>query len=144
MTLTAKQISFNNRAQSPHIHCGNCKGEHGSVAEVRACFQKDAARQPSTRRPVTEAGIYFLDGTVYKVQAAVRGSGRLYAKRLEGTSFVMSPGAVRQLHAEDKMTLEQARAYGAVYGVCCRCGRTLTDETSIAAGIGPVCAEKIE
>lgn len=27
-------------------------------------------------------------------------------------------------------------------GKCCRCGRKLTDPTSIATGIGPVCAEK--
>jgi hypothetical protein len=27
-------------------------------------------------------------------------------------------------------------------GRCCRCGRTLTTPESIAAGIGPVCAEK--
>lgn len=32
--------------------------------------------------------------------------------------------------------------YGITLGVCGRCGRTLTDETSRAAGIGPVCADK--
>lgn len=32
--------------------------------------------------------------------------------------------------------------YGLELGVCGRCGRTLTDESSRAAGIGPVCAAK--
>lgn len=33
--------------------------------------------------------------------------------------------------------------YGHELGVCGRCGRTLTDEASRAAGIGPVCAGKL-
>lgn len=32
--------------------------------------------------------------------------------------------------------------YGHELGVCGRCGRTLTDEASRAAGIGPICADK--
>jgi hypothetical protein len=32
--------------------------------------------------------------------------------------------------------------YGHELGQCCRCNRTLTDETSRAAGIGPECAKK--
>ena len=32
--------------------------------------------------------------------------------------------------------------YGLEIGACGRCGRTLTDEESRAAGIGPVCAQK--
>lgn len=32
--------------------------------------------------------------------------------------------------------------FGQEIGVCGRCGRTLTDESSRAAGIGPVCATK--
>jgi hypothetical protein len=32
--------------------------------------------------------------------------------------------------------------YGHELGVCGRCGRTLTDEDSRAAGIGPICASK--
>jgi hypothetical protein len=38
------------------------------------------------------------------------------------------------------MSLEEAKAFGRLYGVCVRCGATLTDEQSIEAGIGPVCA----
>jgi hypothetical protein len=86
-------------------------------------------------------------GEIYKVQCAVHGSGHLYAKRLtvcpeSGTaSFEMARGAIRLLSKSTRMTREQAAHYGHLYGVCCNCGRTLTDETSIAQGYGPVCAQ---
>jgi len=32
--------------------------------------------------------------------------------------------------------------YGKLAGRCCSCGRELTDDDSIEAGIGPVCARK--
>lgn len=54
--------------------------------------------------------------------------------------FVYAPGIVTQLRPEHRLSLEQAKAFGRLYGICVRCGATLTDETSIAAGIGPVCA----
>jgi hypothetical protein len=79
----------------------------------------------------------------------VHGSGHLYCKRLvpgdgygSKATFVYAPGMMPLLSAKTKMTLEEAKAFGALYGTCCVCGRTLTDEKSIAAGIGPVCAGK--
>lgn len=149
------------------IRCGHCRNYHESVAEVRACSQGSAPASYGDRKaasspigepaapppaPVTEAGMYRTpDGTIYKVQLAVHGSGRLYAKRLEldqdeanGTrgSFEYAPGAIRELTADMRMSLEQAKEFGHIYGVCCKCGRTLTNEESIAAGIGPICAGK--
>lgn len=38
--------------------------------------------------------------------------------------------------------LEAARKYGRLSGRCCSCGRDLTNEGSIEAGIGPICAQK--
>lgn len=35
-----------------------------------------------------------------------------------------------------------SQAFGHALGVCGVCGRTLTDDQSIAAGIGPICAGK--
>lgn len=96
-----------------------------------------------------EAGMYRKDGEIYKVQKAVHGSGHMYAKLLvthgfgEKATFEYAAGAIRKLTPADRMTLEQAKEFGAVYGVCVVCGATLTDESSIAAGIGPVCAGKM-
>lgn len=47
------------------------------------------------------------------------------------------------MHESERLTLEQAQEFGRLYGVCGICGATLTDETSIAAGIGPVCAGRL-
>lgn len=93
----------------------------------------------------------LADGRIYKVQIAHHGSGRPYAKILitrelaDGThraSFEYAQGAIRNLSSATLMTMDEAKAYGALYGVCCVCAAVLTDERSIAAGIGPVCAGK--
>lgn len=94
-----------------------------------------------------EAGIYRVGDDWYKVQKAVHGSGRMYAKRLvvhgDGDGeFVYDGGAIRKITPEHKVSLEEAKKFGQVYGICCNCAATLTDEASIAAGIGPVCAKK--
>src|SRR5690554_3742006 len=97
-----------------------------------------------------EDGMYVLDGTIYKVQHAVHGSGNQYAKRLvppaqEGgrATFEYAPGVVRKLRPEHRMTMEQAKEFGALYGTCCQCGRDLTNEDSTEAGIGPICGSKV-
>lgn len=125
------------------------------VDAVLRCKRRDeqrasqrAARPASTRREITVTeGMYRTsDGTIFKVQKAVNGSGRLYAKRLiapnsyaQNARFEYAPGAVFDLTVDDRMTLEQAREFGALYGTCCVCGRTLTNEVSIERGIGPIC-----
>jgi hypothetical protein len=101
---------------------------------------------------VTEDGMYRMGETIFKVQRAVHGSGHLYAKRLvlekdpetdqQRGHFVYDAGTIRMLRPEHKLSLEQAREFGRLYGVCCVCGATLTNEESIEAGIGPICAGK--
>lgn len=96
-------------------------------------------------------GMYRIPtGGIYKVQHAVHGSGKQYAKLLtppvEGASkwtFEYAPGAIRFLTVEHRMTLEQAKEFGALYGTCCVCGAVLTNERSIEAGIGPICGGRI-
>lgn len=145
------------------MKCGHCKNDHETVAEVRECsttyavstgggvFRPTLAEQQeiaSRRTPVTEAGMYQRggpNGPIIKVQKS-RDSDRLYGKLLtvdapNAAHFVYKAGLLRDLAAEDKMTLEAARAFGQLYGVCCKCGATLTDETSIERGIGPFCEQ---
>lgn len=118
--------------------------------------QKTEAREAGSTRTKTRAaeGMYRKAGTIYKVQKAVHGSGQTYAKRLVQTmtvdsktgkakwAFEYAPGFVYELRSEHALTFEQAKEFGALYGTCCVCGRTLTNEDSIAAGIGPICATK--
>ena len=90
---------------------------------------------PSAEAP----GVYWTDGTLYKVQIS-KSSGRPYAKReAPGSSWEYAPGVIYSLKACDLLTLDQAKAYGRATGVCVCCGRDLSDPVSVEAGIGPVC-----
>lgn len=99
-------------------------------------------------------GMYLVDGVVYKVQIS-KSSGKPYAKRLVKLhtpkvlktktithTFEYAAGAVYKIKPENKMTLEQAAAFGVNTGTCCVCGALLTNDKSVKAGIGPVCAKK--
>ncbi len=134
------------------------------LAEARRNTTPKASPVPAAKL-VLEDGMYRMDGTIYKVQHAVHGSGNQYAKELirteaveasagsfqygpieakpAGFTFAYAQGAVSKLRPEHRMTLEEAKAFGALYGVCCVCGATLTDEKSIANGIGPVCEGRV-
>lgn len=113
--------------------------------------------------PVVEEGMYrvSLDGgpvmSIYKVQRAVHGSGKLYAKVLvidvepvraaDGTvlepaicHFDYAPGVIYRLRPEHKMSIEDMKQFGALYGSCCFCAKVLTDEDSIHNGYGKTCA----
>lgn len=116
---------------------------------------RDARPAQSARKgEVTEDGMYARtengERVFYKVQIAKQGSGNLYAKRLErdasrasGWRFVYAPGAIRSLTPADKLSLEEAQQFGQLYGVCCVCAAELTDEDSIAKGIGPICEGRV-
>lgn len=139
--------------------------EAGALTKSGVSAEIDRLKSlPPAERPKAAAsaeppeGFHELDGKVFKVQRAVHGSGNLYAKRLmlelaaelDGDGgkakldweYVGRGPAFRSLSEETLLTLERAKELGHLYGVCCRCGATLTDETSIEAGIGPVCATK--
>lgn len=102
-----------------------------------------ADRAPSAPVAELEAGMYLWEDRIFKVQIAVHGSGKPYAKEFTENGFEYAPGMVRNLSADNRMTLDQAKEFGALYGTCIVCGRTLTDEKSIAAGIGPICSERV-
>jgi hypothetical protein len=102
------------------------------VAGVRADF------------PVLEGMYRNNAGVIYKVQAS-RETGRLYAKFLDVAmrKFEFEAGAMRNLSAEMRMSIDEAKAFGVEYGFCVVCGKFLTDARSVAQGIGPVCITKV-
>jgi hypothetical protein len=142
------------RAEAAQIDRELFAADQWEAHVARSTAPQAVGLAPQPTRPaglgqVTEDGMYRTpDGTIWKVQRAVHGSGQLYAKRLtvepgQTGTFTYEPGAIRRLRPENRMTLEDAKAFGKLYGVCCRCGRTLTDERSIADGIGPDCAGRL-
>lgn len=106
-------------------------------------------RKTQAKREVAniEPGMYAKDGKIYKVKLSnPKPDGVRYPYALElneAHRFEYAPGVVGTLSAEDRMTEEQAAAYGLEHGVCCVCGRVLTNEDSKARGIGPICATRL-
>jgi len=96
-----------------------------------------------------EDGMYRRprDGEIFKVYHTQKGhqvAKHLFKSQLSNEYEFVYEGKrpLGTLTAEMRMTLEEARQFGAVYGVCCCCSRTLTDELSIYLGIGPVCGKR--
>lgn len=182
-TATEAQIRFINALKADRrwedvtaivelVELARINWKSGDFTRQRASLLIDNLNHAPKRldaEPVAEVeeksleGMHRLDGVIYKVQRAVHGSGRLYAKELVTTDttcggceacdgedlclrtdvrFEYASGMIRRLSEATRLTLEEAKAFGALYGSCCVCAKTLTNEDSIEAGIGPVCASK--
>lgn len=143
--------------------CAHCDDQHQFADEGYACALVHSAvrpgdpyfrtRYPETDKqwpgpaPVSQPGLYKLGETIYRVVESQQ--NRLYAKCLNVRQNYLgvptgcweyAPGMIRQLRAADKLSKEDAARFGQETGVCCRCGATLTNDESKAAGIGPICA----
>jgi hypothetical protein len=67
---------------------------------------------------------------------------KVYLLASDSETALPGPTAVGVLRKIELDVKEAACAYGREIGDCGRCGRTLTNPESIAAGIGPICASK--
>jgi hypothetical protein len=127
----------------------------GTLDGVTASRWIDALRAEPKRIATKSVGALTVgmyrtsDGTIYRVHES-RESGRLYAKRLVWNlatdakpRFEYDRGAIYSLSQDDRMTLDEARAWGVETGACCVCGAFLTDAKSVARGIGPVCEGRV-
>jgi hypothetical protein len=65
----------------------------------------------------------------------------LFGKRIHAAG-ALAQTVTDILRAFEAAPLETAKQYGRLSGRCASCGRDLTDPESIAAGIGPICANK--
>jgi hypothetical protein len=79
------------------------------------------------------------DDRVVRV-ARSKSSDNLYGLVWDGSDFVYEAGLLRKIVRQ--ITLKEARSFGAEWVKCCCCGRKLTNPSSKAAGIGPVCADR--
>lgn len=163
-----KQVAFIKRLAGSRHWLDEGQAPHGWSATVQAVLDgqpvegRDASaaidtllgcadrRTPAAVAPAgpLEAGMYrTADGTLVRVYFG-KNSGQMLAKRLDGSaeagySFEYMGKADRFVTAADRMSLEEAKAWGRVTSHCCACGAHLDDPTSVEAGIGPVCATKI-
>lgn len=138
------------------IRCGSCKGRHETVAAVRECAgqvrtedpawaavtEKYAPRPAQTRQEGTlaEEGVYRRGTKIYRVREK---NGRRLAEEYVRGAYLYAKGMVYQLRPEERLSLEECKAWGRAEVRCIRCGTRLDKPESRAAGIGPVCATKI-
>lgn len=157
-TATEKQVAFTNklRIERDLDDDGNEALKICRELWRREAFTKQAASglievlltQPKSGTVVLDTpapeGMHRhpQDGAIFKVQRSPE-TGRLYAKQLvsqgDKWTFEYAPGKIRDFNESTKMSLEDAKEFGVLYGTCCVCGRTLTNEVSIERGIGPIC-----
>lgn len=135
---------------------------HGVAAVVKSAVER-AGSIPEPSPIATTDGMFKHGDTFYKLRFAK--TGRLWAHRLvfllSAEEIKAKQEAAKAAGTEDKtryakfkfaggpqilgiredmkLTHEDAKAFGALYGMCCNCGRLLTNEVSIHLGIGPVC-----
>lgn len=123
-------------------------------------MQRSWGREPEQK---LEDGIYRnpQTGEIFKVYHTVHGrnvqvakelvlldEAACYVKRVRGKDVTVKAeftyrgkAGLRGLTADMQMSLEDAKKYGAIYGVCIRCAATLTCEESIERSMGPVCSK---
>ena len=85
-------------------------------------------------------------GVLYVYDRDVGGERGGYVGKIVEGKFIRTreadPALGEALRAIAADPVAAATSYGISTGVCCLCGRTLTDPDSVSAGIGPICAGK--
>lgn len=123
------------------------KGRRATLPTVEQTMRSTA---PVAALPEVPAGYYAIevDGTVkfYRVDRPTEGrwAGRTFVKVQASDDLhpVRGEGARKVLEAIAVDPKAASLRYGREIGRCGVCNRTLTDETSRANGIGPICADK--
>lgn len=125
------------------------------MAEVRACSGQAPAQRPVEHvaqavqgsggvwgQPAEE-GVYRVGPRVFRVITKRNGSGRPVAEEMINGKYLYAKGWVFKLKPAQRVTLEDAVAWGLAEVRCIRCATELTKPESQAAGIGPKCAKMI-
>lgn len=108
---------------------------------------KEKAQAENKSNPA-EDGYYILGETFVCVKWNRAQTGQ-YATTWDGDSWHYDSKAsyaiVRDVKAGKlaRMTPEDAKRFGDLYGSCFKCSRTLTDPESIASGYGPICGGRM-
>lgn len=103
----------------------------------------------ATTIPNGHYAITFTNGVTrfFKVNTPTKGkwAGRTFLDIQASDDYYPVRDAAKRATVLSQITLDPmaaSAAYGRQIGSCGVCGRTLTDETSRAQGIGPVCIGK--
>lgn len=149
--LTERQLAAVNSMRAKVAARNEAKqAERTTAVDLSGIFTMfDKARENGLKKLVYRANGLKIspakEGSANAGGLYVKTNGGEYLGKVMGGKFI----AVKAATDEHKATLNAiaadpskvARDYGKETGSCCCCGRELTDPTSIAMGIGPVCAD---
>lgn len=141
--LASREVPSSLRAEAENVAAS--KAVSALIDRLKACPWRQAAPAQGAAKPkLAAAGFYCREGLYYKVKENVN-SGRRYASVYSEASgtWEYAKGMVMRLTEDQRLTQEQAAAFGHLYGVCCICTRTLSNDQSIERGIGSVCYAKM-
>lgn len=145
----------------------------GQMAAVARCMDRDAARAAAqaAKAAAAPAAVHlnklhavmqrhakFYAGALtlsrrnadQLVWIKHEGSERVVGKIDNGVLTLWTRPGVDMDYVRDMLNefeqdpLAAAKKFGKLSGRCCSCGRDLTNDESIAAGIGPICAERFD
>ena len=118
------------------------------VSAIINTLKNSANKEVPCKITTDDVGAYLLDETIYSIREGKQ-SGRLQvwsynagAEKYLRVNSVDEKEVLAKVEPTDKLTLENAIKYSAQTGICCHCGRTLTQLRSVAGGIGPICAKR--
>lgn len=135
-----------------------CIPDAANREKLRRARAAERTRQDPEGAPATEPGIYETEaGRVYRVQ--VGDSGFPYAKvltKLVGEAkrlteagqtvkadYVYERGAIRQVRAHHRVSVQRAEELSILFAQCIVCGTHLKAAESVQRGIGPICYKRI-
>lgn len=95
---------------------------------------------------ITEVGAYLHNETIYSIrQGNESKKWQVWAYDENAKKYLRNDTLLpilKEVTPDNRLTLEQAIKYSVQTGICCHCGRTLTQLKSVAGGIGPICARR--
>jgi Family of unknown function (DUF6011) len=128
--------------------------DQAGVDRLKAAFDHAAEYARERGRGITGQRITIGGMVISPAKATSSNPGALYVKNGGEYLGKVQDGRFRRVaactEAQEKQVLAfiadpkaAAIAYGIETGVCCICNATLTNNASIEAGIGPICATKM-
>lgn len=88
-------------------------------------------------------GAYMYVGSGRHFAGSITRNGELHLKVPEDATLAERAAAREELKRLATNPIETIQQVGIETGICCLCGRELTDPESIARGVGSICASKL-
>ena len=150
--ISEKQISFLELLTKSRVGAERITQNAFDKYEIDSLFKLNADQaselinylvtQPKIPAPIeVTVGAYRKDGIFYSVRK-VRDKEALYVLQYDPNTkeWIRNFKMLYTLKTTDRLSLSDASAFGVATGTCVHCGRSLTLQKSVVAGMGKWCA----